>query len=332
MKSIVRAVDLGFGNVKYIEGASRDVIRCASFPALAPLADEKALDARLFARPNTVIVEAMARRYEVGPGVSALGRAGQARILREDYLRTPQYLALMRGVLHYMKLPAIDLLVVGLPLGHATTRGAELGHLLRGTHPAVGDRSVEVRDVCCLPQPVGGFLHHAALALDVDRVRRETTLVIDVGFFTLDWLVCNGFRPMLARSGHVEGGVSSVLRALADAIGVDHDVHYTNLAALDHALRTGNLNLFGRHVAVAPYLGATEPAIEGAVNQLCNGVGAGADLDNVVVVGGGARLYLREIERRFPRHQVHVSTDPIFANVRGFQLAGTDVAHRRQVA
>lgn len=332
MKSIVRAVDLGFGNAKYIASVSRDVIRCASIPSMAPLADEKVLDARLFARPDTVIVEAMQRHYEVGPGVSALGRGGSARILRDDYLRTPQYLALMRGVLHYMKVPAIDLLVVGLPIGHATKRGEELSTLLRGTHPEVGERSVEVRDVCCLPQPVGGFLHHASLALDLDRVRREVTLVIDVGYFTVDWLVCNGFQPMLARSGHVEGGVSSVLPVLAGAVGAEHDVHYTNHSALDHALRSGSLNLFGRSVDVAPYLRAADPAIEAAVNLLCNGTGDGADIDNVVVVGGGASLYLPEIKRRFPRHEVQVSTDPIFANVRGFQLAGVDLLQRRRVA
>jgi plasmid segregation protein ParM len=332
MKSIVRAVDLGFGNVKYIDSVSRDVIRCASFPALAPLADDKALDARLFARTDTVTVEAMQRRYEVGPGVSALERGGSARILRDDYIRTPQYLALMRGVLHYMKLPAIDLLVVGLPIGHATKRGEELAALLRGTHAVIADRFVEVRDVCCLPQPVGGFLHHAALALDVARVRHETTLVIDVGYLTVDWLVCNGFQPILARSGHVEGGVSLVLRALADAIGAENDVHYTNHGALDHALLTGNLSLFGQNVEITPYLHAADPVMEAAVNQLCNGVGDGAEIDNVVVVGGGARLYLREIERRFPRHQVQVTSDPVFANVRGFQIAGADIVQRRRVS
>jgi plasmid segregation protein ParM len=109
-------------------------------------------------------------------------------------------------------------------------------------------------------------------------------------------------------------------------------VHYTNHGTLDHALLTGNLSLFGQNVEVTPYLHAADPVMEAAVNQLCNGVGDGAEIDNVVVVGGGARLYLREIERRFPRHQVQVTSDPVFANVRGFQIAGADIVQRRRVS
>ena len=46
--------------------------------------------------------------------------------------------------------------------------------------------------------------------------------------------------------------------------------------------------------------------------------------DNIVLVGGGAHLFKRAVRRAFPRHTIFEVKEPIYANVRGFQLAGQE--------
>lgn len=58
------------------------------------------------------------------------------------------------------------------------------------------------------------------------------------------------------------------------------------------------------------------------VGVLANRVGSPADIDNIILVGGGAAYFLDVIQERFPNHKITIADDPVFANVRGFQLAG----------
>jgi plasmid segregation protein ParM len=323
LNSVVRAVDLGFGNAKFVVShPPGGEVQCLSFPSAAPLAAISEVNGVMLDAPNTVTVSVDGKRYEVGPGVGVARDGCDHRILHNGYLRTPEYLALMRGIFHYMRLPVIDRLVVGLPLGHVMTRARELEKLLIGNHPTVGGGEVYVRAVNCLAQPVGGFLSYAYAPGTSPILRKQINLVIDVGFVTLDWLLCEGLRPIPQRSGHVEGGVSALLRRIAVRISEKHDVQFGDLQALDRALATGYLTLFGAAVPIAEYIPDARPVLDKALAALANSVGDGSDIHNIVVVGGGARLFLAAIQARFPKHPVVVVPDPLFANVRGFQLAG----------
>lgn len=116
MESIVRAVDVGFGNTKYVTGAAGADIRCSVFPSVAyPSARD--LSAMLAAeRRKTVAMPIDGLFYEVGPEVNLAADTFRATQMHDRYTETPEYLALLRGALHQMKVPAIDLLVVGLPV------------------------------------------------------------------------------------------------------------------------------------------------------------------------------------------------------------------------
>lgn len=139
---VVRAVDLGFGNAKFvIDHPPGGAIQCRSFPSLAPSAARSTVSGGFLENPDTVVVESQNRRYEVGPGVGVTRDGCDHRILHHDYMRTPEYLALMRGVFHYMQAPSIDLLVVGLPVGHIQGRAQELERLIVGNHPTVNGHS-----------------------------------------------------------------------------------------------------------------------------------------------------------------------------------------------
>ena len=46
------------------------------------------------------------------------------------------------------------------------------------------------------------------------------------------------------------------------------------------------------------------------------------DVQHIVLVGGGAPFYRKAINRHFKAHTIHEVPDPLYANVRGFQLLG----------
>lgn len=47
-------------------------------------------------------------------------------------------------------------------------------------------------------------------------------------------------------------------------------------------------------------------------------------LKNIVLVGGGSSLFKKAIKQAFPRQRIQEVRDPLYANVRGFQLAGAN--------
>ena len=46
------------------------------------------------------------------------------------------------------------------------------------------------------------------------------------------------------------------------------------------------------------------------------------DIENVILVGGATHLYHDAVKARFPNLEVHTGGNPVFANVRGFQMLG----------
>jgi len=109
---------------------------------------------------------------------------------------------------------------------------------------------------------------------------------------------------------------------MAARISQEYDVNYTDYTALDRALTRGYLNIGSEQVPIAKYAADAKPVLDKAMTALANSVGSGIDIQNIIVVGGGAKLYVPGIMARYPKHPVIVAPDPLFANVRGFQMSG----------
>lgn len=320
--AIVRAVDVGYGHVKFVAGRTEDTIRCEKFASLAPLASTKRLSSTERPR-NTVVVEVDGVHYEIGPDAPLLQRARNVRIADDTYTQSPAYLAMLRGALCYMGLPRIDILVAGLPvqtMGHVD----EVIHRLKGIHVMPDGRTVHVDKVMVLAQPVGGY-YDWARRNDSSR----TTLVVDPGFFTLDFVVMKGTRAQIERSGSCPGGVHDVLTTIADGISHLLGKNYRELDVIDSALMQGTdiLHVAGTTVDLTPHLRRAQVRIREGVAAISAIVGAGLDLDHVRVVGGGARLFEAAVREQF-RAPLTIAPEPEFANLRGFQWAGERMAQR----
>lgn len=342
--AVVRAIDLGYGNVKYTRQHREafSTIECDLFPSRSPMAGDNGLAAGVMQGRNTVVIKVNGSDYEVGHDVAkAQGTFDISSVLDKDFCLSDPYLARLRGALYYMmggdsktglkhfKGNHINLLVVGLPVSsfRSVDLRTKLIALLTGSHELPNDRTVVVDEVMVMPQPIGAFFEYAFDKNMLDSLRKQTNLIIDPGFFTFDWVLCEGLTPIDGRSDSVNRGMSAVIKEIADAAkkqeGWDKADSEMLTRMLDEYFREGRpFIVYGKNYDVEDYISAGKTIIQQAVSAVSRSVGDGADIQNIIVAGGGATVFLEAIKDKFSRHTIQVRKDPVFSNVRGFQLVG----------
>ena len=323
---IVRALDLGWGWTKY---STLDPLtgeyEYRSFPSLAPRKTGVDLSLSVLGKRDTVVVSVEGTEYEVGPDSGDLDSNDTTRNLNESYIHTDQYSAVFKGALHYIGEKEIDLLVVGLPLSNMQS-AAKLKALVVGSHKINAETTVVVKDALVLPQPMGGLYFCLAQKdrEEFEFLREEMNLIIDPGFLTFDFLLANGDKIIENRSNAHNGGVSKILRAIAESVSAKFNIKYDNISAIDKGLRRRKIKINGTVESLEEHIKNTKSVLEGSVNYMKNIVGDGSDIDNIILIGGGSGVYRRTIEMYYPNHKIIVLEDAQMANVQGYQMAGLD--------
>jgi plasmid segregation protein ParM len=322
------AIDVGYGNTKYVRSIEGGQIRCAQFPSVAAISDEGAKRDAIGGRRKTVALAIDSLIYEVGPDVHLVaGNGPQAQNMDDNYCERPEYLALVRGALSMMDIGnSLDLLVVGLPVATFKFKRAILERRLRGEHDIGDGQRVIVDRVKVVAQPLGALVQFGAIQRRLAQIKRERTLIVDSGSRTFDWLVTQGLRVVEARSHSINRGMHDVVRKLAERIGRAEGIEITDFDRIDVALRTRTKpKINGQEHDLAPHMKAAQAITAEAVGELKGYVGNGHDIDNIVVVGGGAVFFAEAIKKEFPKRELQLLAEPMFANVKGFQLAGMDL-------
>ena len=251
----------------------------------------------------------------------------RAKQLHDEYTETPEYLALLRGALSMMKVSRIDLLVVGLPVALFAVKKAALEKAMTGQHDIGGGKAVTVGKALAVAQPQGALVHYASEHQKMAEIGHEQSLIIDPGSRTFDWLVARGMRLVQKQSYSFNRGMSDVLRLLAAEITKDIGSPYRDYDAIDLALRTGKQPvIFQKPYDMKRLLPLAETVAEQAVSTMKEWIEAPHSLQNIILVGGGAFLFRKAVKAAFPKHRIHEVREPMFANVRGFQLAGQNYA------
>ncbi|MEO3714128.1 PRTRC system protein D [Roseateles sp. 2.12] len=331
MSFVVRAVDVGSGNTKYISSIVSGEIRCASFPSIAYPSMREPSSLPGFERRKTVAVPINGLFYEVGPDVELAADTFRATQLHDRYSESPEYLALARGALAMMKVPAIDLLVVGLPVASLATRKAALEKAMAGEHDIGGGKTVVVRKALAIAQPQGALVDFAVQHQKLATIEREQSLIIDPGSRTFDWLVARGMRWVQNKSHSVNRGVSDMLQAIAAEISADIGTPYNDIDAIDWALRTGkNPVIFQKAYDISRAMPMAHSIAQQAVAAMMRWVTASYSFQNIILVGGGAYLFKKAVKEAFPKHRILEVKEPMYANVRGFQVAGMNHAAKLQ--
>lgn len=340
MEQIVRAVDVGYGNTKYVTAhAHGEEVHCSLFPSIAPHAGSTPeLGAGVLQRRNTVIIEANGIRYEVGKEAHLAQDVSHGRILDPTFATSDTYLALIRGAFFYMGVKEVDLLVVGLPVSTWGEYKDKMQARLVGTHeiPNIGRAAdgaenngetikVVVKQIQVLPQPLGAFFDYSIRNNLYKDMKNQMNLLIDPGFYTTDWLLTHGTKPIESRSGSHSGGMSTIIASIAESVGKKLGTQINDLTPIDTAIRTNTKpRFFGQEFDLTEYLVAAKSKSRQFVSVLANKVGSGVDVDNIILAGGGAEFFREAIQEKFPKHTIITTKDPVYANVRGFQVAGEE--------
>lgn len=332
----VRSIDVGYGNTKFVVGEENGVPQCSLFPSLAPFAPARrrdfaadGMDAR-----TTTIVNVAGEDYEVGIDADRALAGSNARTLDPCFATTDVYLALVRGAFHFMGATEIGLLNVGLPMSTIDTMAQPLQERLVGTHVLSNPkgptkRVVNVHAVRVLPQPLGAFFDHMARTHQFDTMRNKRCLVVDPGYLTLDWLLCDGLKVMPKRSGAYDGGVSTLVADITDVMS-DERGRAVSPLAVERALRLNkSIMAFGEETPLSRFKVRLHAKTLEAVSAIQARVGNESDVDVILVGGGGASLYLDALREKFPLTPLELISEPIFANVRGFQISGEQYVRRR---
>ena len=327
MDLIVRAVDVGSGNTKFVTGVAGAEIRCTSFPSIAYPSSGETPTWPATERRKTVSIPVGPLFYEVGPDVGLAADTFRAKQLHDEYTESPEYMALLRGALSMMKVPHVDLLVVGLPVALVALKKTALEKAMVSTHQIGGGKAITVHKALAVAQPQGALVNYAAEHEKMATIGDEQSLVIDPGSRTFDWLVCRGMRLVQKQSSSINRGMSDVLRLLAAEISKDIGTPYRDYDAIDLALRTGKAPvIFQKAYDMKRHLPLAESVAQQAVSTMRQWIETPESLQNIVLVGGGAFLFKKAVKAAFPKHRIHEVKEPLFANVRGFQLAGQNYA------
>jgi plasmid segregation protein ParM len=338
---VIRAIDVGYGHVKYVlrHDFETGKIDCDGFPSRSPRSQGTDLSSGVMSKMDTVTVEVGGRMFEVGKQViSAAGANDASEILSRDFALTDAYMARLYGALSYMlpHIPGgkIDWLILGLPKLTLNEMSKPLEERVLGNHVVnTSGATVEIERVRVFPQPLGAFFDYGFRQKNVEDLKKRVNLIVDPGYNTFDWLVTEGLAPSGARSGSVELGMSAVVRAIAEEVlqvnKLEADANLSRVVnRLDNALcNNESFRVFGREIDLKSHLAAGDFVIDQAISALEKNVGKGDDIDNIFLAGGGAPLFHKALQAKYPNHKVVQLTSPQYANVRGFQYVGSTWAH-----
>jgi plasmid segregation protein ParM len=333
-QQIGRAIDVGYGYTKYTTSSfnERGAVSVASFPSLTTIyrGASSGMSAGL-QHNNVVHIPVNGTTYVAGKDVQNTMGPWVARVLDQQYATTDHYLSLARAAMFYMSVPRINMLVVGLPSSTLAQHRDTLVKRLTGEHrvvrPAAGSVAeqqvkIQVDKVVVLPQPVGGYIDFAGSVGNLAKLDNRYTLLVDPGYYTLDWVVCRGMCAVESRCGSAEGGMSSVFAAMMEEVEreLGQSIGRAHHQIIDDAIRANIApSFYGREFDMSGLLPKGRLRAEELLREVVNGVGDSADIDKIILVGGGANFFLELVKAKFPRHQVTMIANPEFANVRGFQ-------------
>ncbi|WP_426078641.1 PRTRC system protein D [Janthinobacterium sp. PSPC3-1] len=328
MGAVVRAVDVGRGNTKYIAGIKTDgTLLCEMFLSQAQPSELPREQDAWGTRRRTIAIPVDGLYYEVGPDVHLAADVFTANMLQNDrYCNTPEYMALVLGAVHHMQLAHIDLLVIGLPVATFKLRRlvTAVEQKIKGTHSLGKGRTVTIDNVKAVAQPTGALMHYGLTHNRLAEVRKERSLIMDAGRRSFDWIVTYGMQQLEKRSHSVDRGMFDVLQVIADGISRTTSSQYRDYDVIDRALRDGKKPvIFQAEYDMAPHLLMATKIPEQAVAEMLRYVGDAADINNIILVGGAAFFYRKALRAAFARHKIVELKNPIYANVTGFQEAGT---------
>lgn len=340
-----RAVDVGYFNVKYTTGRSMNAnnIGVGMFSSLSPrLSHNSTMHSPGTVAADGCIIAINGVRYFVGNDAVFNSSGLEPRPVLADYSTSDKYLALLRGALHYISKAEgsshhliIEHLVLGLPLNTYLAYKDQLLKRATGTHTislpghSGGQQVVTVEDATVLVQPQGALVNYGIQSREqVDG----WTLVMDPGGGTLDWFLSKGRTPNWERSSAYPKSMLACSIAVCDRINPDWKNQFEIVERIDETIRNRaeSFRVGPTTYALKDYWQTVESVLDESIRYMLGIVGATDNLDRILLTGGGATVFNEHLKKYYPKLAaiVHMDEDPVFSNVRGFQVVGEMMVRR----
>ncbi|MBN3760784.1 hypothetical protein [Burkholderia sp. Ac-20365] len=316
-------LDPGHGFTKYAYREASGRIYTGSFRSQAIAHDESMLAASMRqtqtgSSVKTVMVDGKKFDVDVTEN-SPIRKSTGERNETNDFAGRPEHRALVFATLAHLDATRVGTLVMGLPMHRFSRYAEDLQRTFQGTL-SFGMRHVLVDRVLIVPEPVGSLL--TLTAKGDASLEGATTCLIDVGHYSVDWLISQKYSISYERSGGRPGGASHVYRAMAEGLSAELDEPYEGIDQIELALRTGTpLQAFGHPVNIQRFLAcATERTLDTA-RSIRARVRSAEDL-TLILTGGGGHLYRDALSKVFPKNHLIELQQSRFTNVAGFLLYG----------
>lgn len=324
---MILGLDIGYSNLKLAYGDDADNVTTAVTPVGA--GPVELMPQQLNGGTSTALQVVIDGEKWVA-GVEPDRLQGWERELHEDYPSTKAYQALFYSALLSCEREVVDTLVTGLPVVHHMDdkKRKALADRLTGTHQVTPKRKVTVKNVLVVPQPAGAYMDivNSGQETDLLEVMEEgRTVVIDPGFFSVDWVALEGGEIRYQSSGTSLKAMSMLLSATNDQIISDHGAG-PGVEKIEKIVRAGKKDclLLGQRIDLTEYLEQAATKVAGLaltpMRKSMREEGMAADV--VLLTGGGAGAYQDAAKELFPRSRVIVPKNSVAANARGFWYCG----------
>lgn len=249
-----------------------------------------------------------------------------SRELHDHYPKTKAYQALFYAALLITGKKEIDVLVTGLPVNQFMDNRIkeDLVSRLEGVHEINNFQSVKVKRVVVIPQPAGAYLDVVNSTDDssiLEAITEGKAAVIDPGFFSVDWVALNYGEVRYQSCGTSLNAMSVIVEETARIIKRRFECD-TKSSLVEKIIRNGDreIMIFGEKREIKPFLDMAVEKIsrEGLTPMKESMRKESMSYDIVLVAGGGAESYKKEVSAMFPKSRIVVPINPVISNCRGF--------------
>lgn len=314
-------LDIGYSNVIGAFGSGggdfETIVRPSQAAPLSSVPGDSSL------RAGEVLVDVDG---ELWIAFAAPGRVQEGRELHEHYTKSAAYKALFKAALLHAAGDddVVDRLVTGLPVSQSRDEDYVKGvvEMMTGIHKVTTKRTIEVRSVTVVAQPIGTLTDIYCSSEHAEVVEESVSLILDPGFFSVDWVLFD-HKELISKSSSSSVKAMSVLLEACNADIAKHHGGNPGIEKIEHALQSGrrDIRLFGRTVDLTDHLRrAAEQVIPSVFTEIKQTLRfhKGRAIDCVILGGGGADIYEQFAKMEFPESLVIKPTDSVKSNAIGF--------------
>lgn len=306
-------IDVGYGYTKIVCESTEGIKRMV-WPSVVGNYEGRTVDVEGMRSSASDYVEVENQKFLIG--TAALKHSSRIFTAREkNWIGSLAYRALMKKAIQHANTSSINITIAsGLPVSYYKTDRESLTNLIR----EVAKEEAITVTVKVIPQPLGSFfdllLDETGGVQDEELIRARVG-ILDIGFYTSDLITVDSLELVEKQIASFENGVAGILEAIARDIERAHDLR-PDLHKTEEAIRRGSIRVYGvdHDISQIARQRLTELAneIEARAKTVWK---TAADLDQVVLTGGGATLMKNYLD--LYKHSI-VLQDAQFANATGY--------------